>query len=209
MRFLALLPLLTLLLVAHPARAVFHLWDITEIYSNADGSIQFVEFSTNASFQGQLRNHALVSTSFDNSFTLPSNLSSSTANRFFLIATPDFAAAAGIVPDYTLSGPLFFDMDGDTVSLVGADAITFGSGDLPLDGIHSLNETLGGGMRSIAPNSPTNFAGQTGSIVPEPGTGLLLLGGLVGLAAARRGAQSRAGGPQSRSCTSAPTTWAS
>ena len=28
---------------AAPARAAFHLWDINEIYSNADGSVQFTE----------------------------------------------------------------------------------------------------------------------------------------------------------------------
>lgn len=184
--------LVALLLFAAPARAVFHLWQISEIYSNQDGSIQFVEFFTNASFQGQLAGHALTSASFQSVFTLPSGLPSNTANHFFLVATPDFAGAAGITPDYTLPNALFFDFDGDTVQLVGADAITFVSGELPLDGILSLQETFGGGSRSTAPNSPTNFAGAVGAIVPEPGTGTLLALGLVLLAGGRVGAGARA-----------------
>jgi len=182
----SVLALLALLLSPTPARATFHLWDISEIYSNADGSIQFVEFFTNANSQGRLLNHSLLSISFENTFTFPSHLPNNTTNRFFLVATPAFATAAGITPDYTLAGPLFFDLDGDTVTLVGADSIRFGPGELPIDGIHSLNETFGGGIRTTAVNTPTNFAGQTGSIVPEPGTACLLLAGLVGIATSGR-----------------------
>ena len=37
------------LLLAAPAGALVHLWDIAEIYSNEDGSVQFVELFTKGS----------------------------------------------------------------------------------------------------------------------------------------------------------------
>ena len=83
--------------VSGSALASFHLWHITQVYSNADGSIQFVQLQEGFGANGQefLAGHALTSTqgATTNTLIFPSNLpSGSTANRSVLIATAGFAA---------------------------------------------------------------------------------------------------------------------
>jgi len=174
--------LLVLFLAASNAQAAFHLWDITEVYSNADGSVQFVEFFTNINSQDELFNHDVTSTTAGNTFTIPHDLgtadpignpngggNNATANQHFLIATPGFAALPGApTPDYVFDAANFFDVVAETVTLVSADSMSFTSGELPTDGINSLNEDFGGANRTTAVNSPTNFAGDTGSINLQP-----------------------------------------
>lgn len=148
------------------AHATFHLFDFTEVYSNADGSIQFIEMTASANNQHLLNGHSI--TSGANTFNFTANLSSSvTSNKSMLLATEGFAALQGAVtPDYIIPNN-FFAIDGDTLTLVGGvySPITWTSGGLPTDGINSLNRSINGGAStSVAANSPTNFAGATGSI---------------------------------------------
>src|SRR5881409_3923726 len=79
-------------LLVSQAEASFHLWRINEIYSNADGSVQFIEFVTSSSGQQFLAGHSLTSSDASGAtiktFTFPSNLSGDTANHSFLVATP-------------------------------------------------------------------------------------------------------------------------
>jgi hypothetical protein len=59
------------------------------------------------------------------------------------------------------------------------------SGELPTDGIFSLNELVGSDDRDVEINSPTNFAGDF-CVLPEP-SGVLTLGlGVCVLALLRR-----------------------
>lgn len=195
-------PLSILLLTAAlggtaPAQAAFHLWDVSEVYTNADGSVQFIEFFTTASNQQFLLEHLLQTSTegvTDSIYTFPENLGvgpgESTADRHFLFASPGFEAVAGIVPDYEWTGALSFIHVGtnDFVELVGADGISLVN--LPTDGTLSL---LGDGVTTAVP-TPTNFAGETGTIVPEPGAPALALGAagaLLGIARTRRGASTR------------------
>jgi hypothetical protein len=89
----------------------------------------------------------------------------------FLVATPGFLAVAGIAPDFLI--PVGFLEPGivDEVALVGADAMDFAAGALPTDGVNSLNDPGGGDPVFAAAATPTNFARQIGTIVPEPGAG--------------------------------------
>lgn len=159
---------------AAPADAAFHEWDVAEVFSNSDGSIQFIEFFTSSNGQQFLSGHSVRTQRLGatlETFDLTSNLlvPPSTANRRFLVATPGFSAVAGVTPDYELPAPGF-------IELGVADAINFADFDLfllaglPTDGVNSLYD--GGG---IAANTPTNFAGATGMVVPEPATGALAL----------------------------------
>ena len=206
---------LAIALRSPPASAFAHLWDFVEIFSNADGSVQFVEMSTVAAGETVLTAVVIRSlTSFQGSepdFHFSRNLTGSTANRSLLLATQGFASSPGAVaPDFILPDN-FFEIAGDTLTLRSArqlntvyDALSFGPGlgrTLPSDGILSL-QRVGSGptLRFEAlPNSPTNFAGQTGALVPEPASAALVSLGLGVLAGLRRRRRVRGAfaGPQS------------
>jgi hypothetical protein len=165
------------LLAAQPAAATFHLWTIEEAFSNSDGSIQYIEFHTTSNFQEQMTGHTLQAkqgATVQHSYPFTTNLgSTATANHFFLVATPAFAAVAGITPDYVLPPGKFIEFNTtNTLTLVGAvtPSFTFTPSALPRDGIHSL--TLVGGVPQSATATPTNFAGQTGTMEPACSDGV-------------------------------------
>lgn len=174
---------LAFLLLAGQARASFHFWKINEIYSNGDGSVQFVEMFTSSSGQNLLNGATLTCFNSNSSmsavFTFPNNLpSSATGNKTLLIATPGFGSVpGGVTPDYVFTPPLpFLFLGSGSLSFSGGDSVSYAN--LPTDGQASLVRS-GGSMVFSAANSPKNFAGQVGS-VPEPGVWALLgLGGLV------------------------------
>lgn len=147
---------------AMPAMATFHLWDINEIFTNSDGTIQFIEFTSVDLGQQFLGGETLTTNA--NNFLFPGDLAGSTANKSFLMATAGFAALTGAVtPDYVIPDGFIATTGGDTITLVDigidADVITFGNGILPTDGVTSLNRNMSTGL-----NSPTNFADEAGSI---------------------------------------------
>ena len=155
-------------LLATPERAAanFHLWEIAEVYSNADGSIQYIEFTTTFDGQGVVDAHVLRATSDGviRNFDFDRNLVGATANRSFLVATPGFAALPGAVaPDFVLPCGPFFDPAAAsiTIDFIGADSLTFAGSALPTDGSNALRATVSGAL-STAGNAPTNFASETG-----------------------------------------------
>lgn len=159
---LALLALSSLIATA-PTFAAFHTFRINEVYSSPDGTIQFVEMreATGSNFEYFWAGQALTSTqgATTRTFTFPSNLASTqTANRSVLIATPGFAALAGVTPDFVVPAPFLFP-GGGTLNYAGADSVTYPA--LPGDGVSSLDRNGTSG-----PNTPTNFAGQTGTLAP-------------------------------------------
>jgi hypothetical protein len=175
-----------------PARATYHTFRINEIYSNASGSVQFIEMKEilGSDFENFVTMAPdIKSTTHD--FIFPNDLpSTSTANKTFLLGTPGYTAlvAPSAAPDYTIPAN-FFNPAGDTLTYgtTGPDGIvdmeTFGP--QPSDPSESLNRT---GLFQITyepgPATPTNFAGHTGS-VPEPG-GALALCATAGVAVLRR-----------------------
>jgi hypothetical protein len=146
-----------------PAAAFFHLWNFSEIFSNADGTVQFIELRNQSNNEHFAEDAQIRSLSTGKVFTFPSDLSSSlTANKSLLIATPDFGSLpGGVVPDFTLPSTSFFNPAGDTLSLFAGfviDSRSFSS--IPTDGVTSRvypSDTL-------ATNSPTNFSGASGSV---------------------------------------------
>lgn len=154
-----------LLAGAAPVSAASHLWRFNEIYSNSDGTIQFIEMKEccGASSEWGLSGKWILAVNAGNQFFFDENLSGDTANRHLLIATAGFAALSGVPePDFIMADG-FLPFDGDTLEywLYLPPTWSYGKGDLPLDGIMSLNEDLTTGV-----NSPTNYAGDTGSVMP-------------------------------------------
>jgi hypothetical protein len=153
-----------------PAIAGIHTWDVSELFSNADGTIQFVELveAGGGDFETGVSGGTIHSNLHD--FTWSSSPVTNTANKKYLVATPAFAALTGApTPDAIISPASnipFFSPDG-FVTFVVYDTCTFGSGSLPpvppvpTNGVGSLNcvtDTI------ALNNSPTNYAGATGSV---------------------------------------------
>jgi hypothetical protein len=152
-------------LFATAALATFHTWQIAELYSSADGTVQFIELFEAANSNGQdlLMSHTLTSSQgvTTRTFTFPSNLPNAlTASKRMLIATSGFASLGVVTPDYSVPTPFLFP-GGGTLDFAGVDAVTYPA--LPTDGVSSIDRS---GNRGT--NSPTNYAGQTGSIGPAP-----------------------------------------
>jgi len=168
---------LTAAFFAGSAHAAFHLWVIQELFTNLDGTQQFIELFTpsfgqgsTASTQIQVKDQAGTTT---HTFTIPTNIAGDTTNHTFLIATAGLQLAGGPAPDFIMPNNFLFAAGG-TVTY----RFTF-QGDvpytaLPVDGITS--HIVPGNTNQV--NSPKNFSNQTGS-VPEPSTwGALGLGGM-------------------------------
>ncbi len=153
-----------LLISTGPADATFHITDFIEIFSNEDGTIQYIEMQMQSDFQEQFQGEALTTNA--NEFTFPNDLpSTDTQFRSILIATQGFADLPGApAPDYIIPSN-FFNTGGDTITLVQGQFgdFLFGPGDLPVDGVSALRKDL-----STVTNSPTNFVGDTASIDVSP-----------------------------------------
>jgi hypothetical protein len=180
------------------AHAEFHRWKISELFSNADGTIQFIElFETRGDNDENLLftegKNITSSNGVTNTLIFPADLPSNlTANKFFLIATSGFAAVAGITPDYIMSDSFLF-IGGGTVNYAGSTSIVNHAA-LPINGMTSLHINTSTDEFSQGTNSPTNFAGDVGSVmapavIPVPAAVWLFASGLIGLVgfARRRG----------------------
>ena len=168
------------LFAAMPTHAAFHFWHVKEVFSNADGSVQFIELFDSFNNENFVSGHTLRSNSDGviKNFTLLSNAPSSlTANKHLLFATPGFSALpGGVTPNYTLpdpgvSGP-FFNPNATSITitfLASGDSMTFSGASLPKNGYQSLTDTARRCSTRNAnyrrrTNTPTNFAGTSGSV---------------------------------------------
>lgn len=173
-----------LLALAGSASASFHLWKIAQIYSSADGSVQFITFTNGNNFEELLAGHTLICTNAagTNVFTFPNDLPSTvTANKTFIVGTFNLCAAGttnllgqtnlvqvpgAVAPDYifTNAGPFLFPGTG-TINYADVDIMSYIR--LPTDGVHSLTRPVSGTVfSSPATNAPCNFQGQSNTIVP-------------------------------------------
>ena len=157
------------------ARATFHVWAVTEIYSSADGSVQFIKLTNNSAFTNEyfLAGHVITCIGppgITNTCTFPSNLPAvSTLNKTFLIGTSNLATEpGGVTPDYifTNKSPFLLLNSGaaNTIGIIGSVEAPAVYTTLPADGVSSLVGL--GSSFAVATNSPKNFSGQANSIVP-------------------------------------------
>src|SRR5207248_1800694 len=142
------------LIAAPVARAEFI---IEELYSNADGSVQYVVLHETQGADGAnaLKGRPLTAThaGVTKTFTFPANLpSATTANKRVLVGSNGFAAASAIAADYQMPDR-FLPTDGGTVDYAGVDHISYAT--LPIDGNNALFHDATTGA-----NVATNFSGQ-------------------------------------------------
>jgi len=151
----------------------FHLYRINELYSNADGSVQFIELAVSDesgenSWQGLTLSATQGGTT--HSYAFPSNLpSSATNNTSVLVATQGFANLGIVTPDFIVQ-PGFLFTGGGTVNFANVDSVSYAA--LPTDGTHSISRD---GASSV--NSPRDFAGRTGSISSAGNAAVSIIGG--------------------------------
>ena len=164
-----------LLSIGWSAQATFHLWRVSQLYSNADGSVQFIEIASFSSGQQFVGNHTLTVSngSTTHSFTFPCSLpddtavgtegggiyggGGSTTYRSMVIGTQGFAALGVVTPDYIVPNGFLFTSGGTLTYAEGADVWVYPA--LPTDGKLALNRTGGTGA-----NLAMNFSGAAGSV---------------------------------------------
>ena len=165
MRLLRVGFVLILSLAASAARAGFESWRIDEVYSNADGSRQFIVLKESSGLNGMntlagrtlTASHAGVTKTYTFALDLPTML---TASARVLIATQGVAATGLVTPDYVIPDR-FIATDGGTLNFANVDS--FGYPGLPTDGVNALFvSTLPG--PNTGPNIATNFAGVAASL---------------------------------------------
>jgi len=163
LRSLLLAAVATAALSITPAQAAFHLFRIDQIYSNGDGSVQYVVIREATGTNGEnfwagnsLRTTNVAGISKNSPF--PSNLpSSSTASRSVLIATPGFAALNLVTPDFTIPAR-FIPTDGGTLDYAsGTDHISLPP--LPTDGATAIDRN-----GTPVAGAPKNFGNATGTM---------------------------------------------
>ena len=182
------------------AWGAFHIWQAKEIFSNSDGSVQFIEMFDNTTGENFVTGYSITANSNGviKTFTFPSDLVGETANHHLLIASTGFGSLpGGVTPDFTFAqgGATlpFFNPNATniTISFNGSgDSISFLGASLPKNGINSLTDTNLYGQQNLVSgtNSPTNLGGSSGSVnlSPEPGAIAILAVPLFNLLRRRR-----------------------
>ena len=175
-KFAFTLACLAFVAMASTASAGFHLWHVKEVFSNADGSVQFVEMFDSFSNENFVTGFTLSSNSDGviKNFVFPGDPDGNSANKHMLIATPGFGSLTGAVtPDFTFDQGgvvgAFFNPNAAniTISFSGSgDSMAFTGAALPKNGINSLTDAGASGFPpgltniSSGVNSPTNFDSQ-------------------------------------------------
>jgi hypothetical protein len=111
-----------------------------EVFSNADGSVQFIQMNTVDS--GALQGVVLVATDGTGSsreYAFPNDLVGNVINRSFLVATQGFADLGVLQPDFVVPNGFLFRPRG-SVEIIGNDVAPneFPYQALPTDGMHAL-----------------------------------------------------------------------
>jgi hypothetical protein len=121
-------------------------FQITALFSNLDGSVQFIRLTETAGQNDQYRFAGLKLTSTHGGvvkeLTFPHDLPTGTAYRSVLIATDNGIRAGGagtsfpVYPDFYGLPPRFLPIDAGVVEFAGIDAVSYDA--LPTDSVHAL-----------------------------------------------------------------------
>jgi hypothetical protein len=158
-------------MVAATASAEYHTFRIEQIFSSADGTIQFVVLHESLGMNGESlwSGHTLTSTqgATTNTYIFPRDLPggscgyygctpSPTADHRVLVGTASFAALGLVQPNFTV--PDGFILPAGTLNYANVDMINYTS--LPTDGVSAMDRS-GASVPAVA----TNFAGQSAPVV--------------------------------------------
>lgn len=157
---------LAVMAAATPAWAISPLMRFTQIYSNASGTVQFIQvedFGENDcdSNEQVWRGLSLVSSGPgpQRTYVFPNDLPTcQTSGKSILIATEGFAALGIVTPDFVIPND-FVQRPAGTLTLPNGSRQSYTN--LPTDGVLSLDAT-GRTMQ----NRATNLAGASASVVP-------------------------------------------
>jgi hypothetical protein len=168
-------------LMAAPAFAGSHLWRFSEMFTNAAGNIQYIELKEccGSNIETAIGGKWVNSAANNATFTFPNSIPTGTANKFLLLGTAGFAALPGApTPDFIIPANFLPTSGSNTLTywLYGDATLAYAAGMLPTDGVNSLSAT-----GSTAINSPTNYAGQSGSVNAGPATPAISDWGVVTL----------------------------
>lgn len=157
-------------MLAPQAHATYHLVQISQVYSNADGSVQYIVMYALSPGQQFVRGHTITSRqgSTTRSFTFPSDLPGDTGGdggyygssgvlKSWLIGTQGFAQLQLVSPDFVVPNGFLFTGQGTINFGEGADIFNYQS--LPTTGGLALNRN-----GSTTVGSPINFAGESGKM---------------------------------------------
>ena len=152
------------LLCASVASAGIHTWRVREVFSNASGTIQYVELiesqTAGVGAETGAANSNITSSTKSTSWT-GKTVTTPTGQKSFLIASQSFADLPGApAPDAIIpAGSMpFFNPAGDTITFAGGvDLWTFGA--VPTNGVSSLDKSTG-----VGTNTPKNRLGASGTV---------------------------------------------
>jgi hypothetical protein len=161
-----------LLVSAGAARAGIHTWDVAEVFSNADGTIQFVEFVEAGGGAFETGISGGTTSSNAKSFSWSGAPVTNTGFKRYLVGSQTFQNLTG-APTVDATMPLsvlpfFFQPASDTVNFGPYDSCPFTA--VPTNGIGSRNCESNTNQVS---NSPTNYAGATASVIAALAPGLI------------------------------------
>ncbi len=149
----------------------FHTYRVTELYSSADGLIQYIELKESQGLSGQsfwngitIKSRTAVDASVPVTYTFLNDLpSTSTAGTTVLLATQGFANLGLVTPDFIIPNG-FLLSGGGILNFGNVDQLQYPA--LPTDGFHSINRVnvasqwaTGTGLSSAG--TPTNFSGSS------------------------------------------------
>ena len=154
-----------LLALGSAARAAAPSFQVDQLFSNADGSVQYVILREASGQNGQNAFKGLTLTATEGArattFTFPADLPSATTSRkSVLIATAGYAALAATQPEFAavpadyVVPVRFLPTAGGTIDFAGADSFAYDG--LPGDGISALYRT-----GEIKDNAVQDFSGAT------------------------------------------------
>lgn len=172
------------------AQAAPPTFQITQLFSNLDGTVQFIELTEIAGLNGQQHFAGLTLTSAHNgvtkTFTFPNDLpTDQTALMTVVVATAPgsviwsayfdngFSEVISYSPEFAFP-PRFLATDGGTIDFAGADQMTYAS--LPTDGALGLYRSAGVSQASlpagVCPGSSPHFCPSFVPLTPAPVTAL-------------------------------------